>query len=137
MSKQYYCSKCLKKLDNQYYCSNCSKQRIIPVLNDSKYVICTNVENIKEYEEYTRYFVFDIDNPEYQQIKKDITDKLAAIGMNVDEWNLIFQEEFPKTDWGGLETGYVDHNPGIGFVKEIEKSLQKKYRKEINLTIFL
>ena len=59
-TKQYYCSKCLKKLDNQYYCSNCSKQRIIPVLNDSKYVICTNVENIKEYEEYTRYFVFDV-----------------------------------------------------------------------------
>lgn len=71
-------------------------------------------------QEYDKcYFVFDIDNPEYQQIKKDITDKLAAIGMNVDEWNLTFQEEFPKTDWGGLETGYVNHSPGIGFVKEI------------------
>ena len=71
-------------------------------------------------QEYDKcYFVFDIENPEYQQIKKDITEKLAAIGMNVDKWNLTFQEEFPKTDWGGLETGYVDHNPGIGFVKEI------------------
>ena len=71
-------------------------------------------------QEYDKcYFVFDIENPEYQQIKKDITDKLAAIGMNVDEWNLTFQEEFPKTDWGGLETGYVNHSPGIGFVKEI------------------
>lgn len=59
-TKQYYCSKCLKKLDDQYYCTNCSKQCIIPISNNSKYVIQTNITTIKEYEENTRYFVFDI-----------------------------------------------------------------------------
>lgn len=59
-TKQYHCSKCLKVLDEHYYCNNCSKQCRIPVSNNSKYVIHTHIEDIKEYEEQTRYFVFDI-----------------------------------------------------------------------------
>lgn len=59
-TKKYHCSQCLKVLNNQYYCRKCSKQCRIPVSNNSKYVIHTNIEDIKEYEEHTRYFVFDI-----------------------------------------------------------------------------
>ena len=59
-TKKYHCSKCLKCLDSQYYCSNCAKQCRIAVSNNSKYVIHINIEDIKEYDEHTRYFVFDI-----------------------------------------------------------------------------
>ena len=47
-TKQYHCSKCLKVLDEHYYCNNCSKQCRIPVSNNSKYVIHTHIEDIKE-----------------------------------------------------------------------------------------
>lgn len=73
--------------------------------------------NDTEYEEY--YLVLDKENPEYIQIKNDIIDKLKAVGMQEDEWRLSFQEEFEKTSYGSIETGYVDHDPGLGFVKEI------------------
>lgn len=59
-TKQYYCSKCLKALDNNYYCSNCNMQCRIPILNKSKYVIYTNINDIKEYQENSKFFVFDI-----------------------------------------------------------------------------
>lgn len=59
-TRHYHCPKCLKILDDQYYCSNCSKQYLVPVSNDSKYVICMNMENIKNYEEHTRFFAFDM-----------------------------------------------------------------------------
>ena len=74
--------------------------------------------NDTEYDEY--YLVLDTENPEYQQIKKDIMDKLVKAGLKGrDEWRVSFQEEFEKTSYGSLETGYVDHDPGLGFVKEI------------------
>lgn len=59
-TKQYYCSKCLKALDNNYYCSNCNMQCRIPISNKSKYVIYTNINDIKEYQENSKFFVFDI-----------------------------------------------------------------------------
>lgn len=59
-TKQYYCSKCLKVLDNNYYCSNCDIQRRNPILNKSKYVIHTDFNCIKEYKENSRFYVFDI-----------------------------------------------------------------------------
>lgn len=59
-TKQYYCSKCLKALDNNYYCSNCNMQCRIPISNKSKYVIYTNINDIKEYREDSKFFVFDI-----------------------------------------------------------------------------
>lgn len=59
-TKQYHCSKCLHYLDNQFYCSNCSKQCKRPINNNSKYIIHSNITDIKEYKECTRYFVFDI-----------------------------------------------------------------------------
>ena len=59
-TKQYYCSKCLKALDNNYYCSNCNMQCRIPISNKSKYVIYTNINDIKEYKENSKFFVFDI-----------------------------------------------------------------------------
>lgn len=59
-TNQYYCSKCLKHLNKQFYCSNCSKQCKIPSDDNSKYIIHSSIENIKEYTEYTKYFVFDI-----------------------------------------------------------------------------
>lgn len=72
----------------------------------------------EEYDEY--YLEFDKENPEYQKIKNDIKEKLTSIGIDVnDEWKVSFQEEFEKTDYGSIETGYVDHDPGLGFVKEI------------------
>ena len=73
--------------------------------------------NDTEYEEY--YLALDKENPEYIQIKNDIIDKLKVVGMKEDEWSLSFQEEFEKTSYGSIETGYVDHDPGLGFVKEI------------------
>ena len=59
-TKQYYCSKCLKALDNNYYCSNCNMQCRIPISNKSKYVIYTSINDIKEYQENSKFFVFDI-----------------------------------------------------------------------------
>lgn len=59
-TKQYHCSKCLHHLDNQFYCSNCSKQCKRPINNNLKYIIHSNITDIKEYKECTRYFVFDI-----------------------------------------------------------------------------
>lgn len=59
-TKQYYCSKCLKILDNNYYCSNCNMQCKISILNKSKYVIDTSINDIKEYQENSKFFVFDI-----------------------------------------------------------------------------
>lgn len=59
-TKQYYCSKCLKALDNNYYCSNCNMQCRIPISNKSKYAIYTNINDIKEYREDSKFFVFDI-----------------------------------------------------------------------------
>lgn len=59
-TKQYHCSKCLNKLDNKYYCSNCAKQLIIPKPSNSKYVIATSIKDIKKYNEYSYYYVFDI-----------------------------------------------------------------------------
>ena len=59
-TKQYHCPKCLKVLDEHYYCNNCSKQCRKPVSNDSKYVIHTSINSIKDYTEDTKYLVFDI-----------------------------------------------------------------------------
>jgi len=73
--------------------------------------------NDTEYEEY--YLVLDKENPEYIQIKNDIIDKLKAVGMNEDELRFSFQENFETTSYGSIETGYVDHDPGLGFVKQI------------------
>ena len=73
--------------------------------------------NDTEYAEY--YLVLDKENPEYIQIKNDIINKLKAVGMKEDKWRLSFQEEFEKTSYGSIETGYVDHDPGLVFVKEI------------------
>lgn len=70
----------------------------------------------KEYENY--HYELDTEKEDYKKIKKAITDTLISIGFEDDGWSIRFQEEFPKTDWG-LETGYVDHSPGLGFVKEI------------------
>lgn len=59
-TKQYHCSKCLKLLDEDYYCNNCYKQCKKPNSIDSKYVIHTSINNIEDYYERTKYFVFDI-----------------------------------------------------------------------------
>lgn len=59
-TKEYYCCKCLGKLDEYNCCSKCFKQFEIPSLDESKYIIDTSVRNIKDYTEYTRYFVFDV-----------------------------------------------------------------------------
>lgn len=59
-TEKYHCSKCLNILDKHYYCSNCSKQCRIPISNKSKYIINTKIKNIKEYNEQTKYFAFDI-----------------------------------------------------------------------------
>ncbi len=71
----------------------------------------------KEYENY--HYELDIENEEYKKIKKAITDTLISVGFEDDGWNIRFQEKFEKTSYGSLEIGYVDHDPGIGFVKEI------------------
>lgn len=74
--------------------------------------------NGTEYDE--SYLELDINNPEYKNIKKTITKYLKNNGFNND--HIIFQETFEKEDWGSLKTGYIDHDPGIGFVKEILSS---------------
>jgi len=59
-TKKYHCSKCLNVLDEHYYCNNCSKQCRKVTSNNSKYVINTSINSIKDYKEDTKYFVFDI-----------------------------------------------------------------------------
>jgi len=58
-TKGYYCSKCLKLLDDNYYCSNCSlKYKKFSL--ESKYVIRTSIDKIRGFYEKCNYFVFDI-----------------------------------------------------------------------------
>ena len=69
----------------------------------------------KEYEHY--HLELDKDNEWYKSVKKAITEALIKVG--IDEDRIIFQEEFEKTSYGSLEVGYVDHDPGKGFINEI------------------
>ena len=65
------------------------------------------------------HYELDKENEEYIKIKDTIRKALVNFGVEDDRWNIRFQEDFEKTSWGSLETGYVDHDPGLGFVYEI------------------
>jgi len=56
---KYYCSTCLKVLDNNN-CPKCSKRYIINELNQKKKMEINNIKKIKDYETYANYYVFDI-----------------------------------------------------------------------------
>ena len=71
----------------------------------------------KEYQNY--HYELDVENPEYIEIKNAIINALKHIGVEDNGWNIRFQEDFEKTSWGSLETGYVDHTPGLDFVNQI------------------
>lgn len=65
------------------------------------------------------HYELDVNNPEYIKRKEAIRTALIHAGFEDDEWNIRFQEIFEKEDWGGISTGYIDHDPGLGFVDEI------------------
>ena len=89
----------------------------------------------KEYENY--HLELDIENERYKKIKQAIIDALVSIGFKNDGWDIRFQEEFEKTSYGSLETGYVDHDPGIGFAEEIVFNKDRLIRFLFNPSSFI
>lgn len=65
------------------------------------------------------YCVFDKTNPEYLKIKEAIKTALIHVGFEDDGWSIRFEEDFKTTEWGSLETGYIDHTPGIDFINAL------------------
>lgn len=61
----------------------------------------------------------DINNPEYIKRKEAIKNACIHAGIKDDPWNIRFQEKFEKTSYGALETGYIDHDPGLKFADQL------------------
>ena len=60
---------------------------------------------------------FDVNNPEYLNIKKKIVNALKSI--EITKERIEFQETFESDSWGYLRHGYVDHTPSLDFVYDI------------------
>lgn len=125
-TNKYHCSKCLKLLDDKFYCTNCSNQCVTPSSNDSKYVINTSIKNIREYDEYFKYFVFDL-----------VDDQVLIYILNVNTYYNSHIISMPyQTNDIYIDKVYLVTNNGVIDLLTNNLYLFEEYAKNIDENIY-
>ena len=76
-------------------------------------------ENGKNKNYVSGYIILDKDNPEYIRRKQAIRDACVHAGIEDDDWNIKFEEDFNNEYDGPSDGGYIDHTPDLDFVDEL------------------